>query len=257
MILLIGGTSETAPLALALADAGFRVLVSTATDVPLDVGTHRNISRRVGSLDRAGMLRLATERGIRLFVDASHPYAVSARKNARHAASELGIPYLSWIRPAVLVENELVIFRPNHKLAAETACSLGEPVLLTTGSRHLAPYVKAAERAGVKLVVRVLPHPASLEACRAAGIPEENVVAGRGPFSVEENLLVMRRFSIGVIVTKDSGIAGGVLEKIEAARKHGCRVVVVQRPEEVAGLIFSDVEELVAAVRKRDLSSGK
>ncbi len=34
MILLIGGTSETAPLAEALAGAGFKILVSTATTSP-------------------------------------------------------------------------------------------------------------------------------------------------------------------------------------------------------------------------------
>jgi len=254
MILLVGGTSETALLALALADAGYEVLVSTATDVPLDVGTHPNILRRIGVLDREGMLRLAIQHDIRLIVDASHPYAVAARKNARQTASELSIPYLSWIRPAVLAENESVIFRANHKSAAETACSFGVPVLLTTGSRHLVPYVVAAERAGVKLVVRVLSHPGSFEACRAAGVREENIVAGRGPFSVEDNLAVMQRFNIGVIVTKDSGVAGGVLEKIEAARIHGCPVVVVRRPKESTGSTFSDVEELVAAVR--NASSG-
>jgi len=257
MILLVGGTSETAPLALALADAGYEVLVSTATDVLLDVGTHPNISRRIGVLDREGMLRLAIQHDIRLIVDASHPYAVAARKNVRQTASALSVPYLSWNRPAVLAENESVIFRANHKAAAKTACSFGVPVLLTSGSRHLAPYVIAAERAGVKLVVRVLSHPSSLEACRAAGVSEENVVAGRGPFSVEDNLAVMQRFNIGVIVTKDSGVAGGVLEKIEAARIHGCPVVVVKRPKEVTGSTFSDVEELVAAVISVRSGSGK
>ena len=40
MILLLGGTSSTAEIALGLAAAGYRVLVSQATDVPLDVGRH-------------------------------------------------------------------------------------------------------------------------------------------------------------------------------------------------------------------------
>ncbi|MBF0509675.1 MAG: precorrin-6A/cobalt-precorrin-6A reductase [Deltaproteobacteria bacterium] len=43
MILLIGGTSETASFAEALAAAGFDVLVSTATDVALEVGRHPRI----------------------------------------------------------------------------------------------------------------------------------------------------------------------------------------------------------------------
>jgi precorrin-6A/cobalt-precorrin-6A reductase len=65
---------------------------------------------------------------------------------------------------------------------------------------------------------------------------------------VEENLAVLRRYKIGVMVTKDSGAAGGVPAKIEAARLHGCRVVVVQRPKGPDGQTFSDVSELVAEV---------
>ena len=247
MILLIGGTSETAPLALALAQVGFKVLVSTATDLTLDVGSHPNLSRRVGKLDRAGMYRLASENGIKLIVDAAHPYATSARANARKTAMELNIPYLGWLRPAVLEPHEWVIFRENHEPAAEVACSFGVPLLLTTGSTNLAPYVAAADRSGVELVVRVLAHPDSLEASRKAGVRESNIVTGRGPFSVDENLAVMRRFSIGVLVTKDSGVAGGVPAKLEAARILGCRVVVVQRPKESAGSMFFDVSKLVAA----------
>jgi precorrin-6A/cobalt-precorrin-6A reductase len=248
MILLIGGTSETAPLTSALAEAGLRVLVSTATDVTLDLICHPNVVRRVGKLDHEGMCRLVAQQDIRVIVDASHPYAATVRDNARKTAVERGIPYLNWMRPAALDDEEPVTFCENHEVAAETACFFGLPVLLTTGSRNLVPYVSAARRIGIELVVRVLPHPASVEACRAAGIFEPNIVTGRGPFSVEENLETMRRFNIGVLVTKDSGIAGGVPAKLEAARIHGCRVVAVQRPEGSAHMMFSDISNLVCAV---------
>ena len=45
-------------------------------------------------------------------------------------------------------------------------------------------------------------------------------------------------------MTKDSGKAGGVPEKLEAARKEGCRVVVVRRPEP-PGEYFDQVETLI------------
>ena len=121
-------------------------------------------------------------------------------------------------------------------------------MLLTTVSRNLIPYVAASSRAGVELFVRVLPHADSIEVCRSAEIPERNVLSGRGPFSVEENVETLRRFHIGVLVTKDSGVAGGVPAKIEAARIHGCRVVVVARPENITHATFSDVRDLVSAV---------
>jgi len=249
MILLIGGTRETRDLAMALADAGFEVLVTTATTVPLEVGDHPNIAHRAGVLDAAGMSHLVVEQGVDLIVDASHPYATVVRANARNAALERSIPYLSWLRPSALQPDDSVVVTEDHEHAAKTACSFGLPALLTTGSRNLAPYVAEAKRNGVALFVRVLAEPQSRAACLNAGIAEDHTVTGRGPFSLEENLAVLRKFNIGVMVTKDSGAAGGLPEKLEAARIHGCRVVVVRRPEESNAAAFTDVSQIVAAVR--------
>ncbi len=92
----------------------------------------------------------------------------------------------------------------------------------------------------------MLSHPGSIDTCRRAGIPGENIVSGRGPFSVEENLKVINKYGIGVLVTKDSGVAGGVPEKLEAARVAGCRVIIVQRPVESRDTQgFSEISELV------------
>jgi precorrin-6A/cobalt-precorrin-6A reductase len=246
VILLLGGTSETAPIATALAIAGFKVLVSTATDVPLNVGDHWDISRRSGKLDGDQMVRLANQRGVIAIVDASHPYATAVRANARSVADRLKIPYLSWARPPIPEQDSLTTSVPDHDTAANIAFSFGLPVLLTTGSRNLEPYVREANATGVRLVARVLSHPASIEACRRAGIADDNILSGRGPFSVEDNLSIIKKFGIRVLVTKDSGVAGGVLEKLEAAHLARCRVVLVQRPAKSSGLEgFSDVSELV------------
>jgi precorrin-6A/cobalt-precorrin-6A reductase len=248
MILLIGGTSETAPLAEAVAAAGFKVLVSTATQVPLGVGKHPNISSRSGKLDGEGMAQLAAKLGVRAIVDASHPYSLAARTNARKVAEDLNIPYFRWVRPPVATDGDYISFATDHESAARAACSFGLPVLLTTGSRNIIPYASEADRTGTLLVVRVLPHPDSVEACRRAGVPDEHIVKGRGPFSVEANRAVIREFGIGTLVTKDSGVEGGFPAKIEAARLENCRVVVVQRPNEISDQTFSSMAELVDAV---------
>ncbi|MBU3932175.1 MAG: precorrin-6A/cobalt-precorrin-6A reductase, partial [Proteobacteria bacterium] len=98
MILLIGGTSETAPLASGLAEAGYKVLVSTATTAPLAIGDHPRIARRAGRLDEEEMAALGKEKGIRAIVDASHPYAVAAHAATHNAAQRLGIPCLVFRR---------------------------------------------------------------------------------------------------------------------------------------------------------------
>jgi precorrin-6x reductase len=294
MILLIGGTSETAPLASGLAGAGYEVLVSTATDSRLNVGDHPRISRRAGRLDEEGMVAIGKEKGIRAIVDAAHPYAVAVHVAVQVAAQRLGIPCLVFRRPEALTPKSIprpnavpaegitsvldensptspagtnsipsidapfkiagrrpaspvesragaeagrikpsenpVRFAADHAEAAGMAFAEGRPVLLTTGSRNLAPYAEAARRTGILLAVRVLDIPESLAACRAAGIPENRIIAGRGPFSVEENLTAIRRFGIGAIVTKESGRAGGFDAKLTAAHRGNCQVIILRRP---------------------------
>jgi precorrin-6A/cobalt-precorrin-6A reductase len=87
-----------------------------------------------------------------------------------------------------------------------------------------------------------------MEACRLAGIDEQWIISGRGPFSKEDNLEVIRKFDIGVLVTKDSGIAGGVKDKLDAARLENCRVVIVRRPERTVETVFDTIRNLVEAV---------
>jgi precorrin-6A/cobalt-precorrin-6A reductase len=231
MILLIGGTSETAPLASGLAEAGYAVLVSMATAAPLAIGAHPRISRRTGRLDEEGMVALGKEKGIRAIVDAAHPYAEVAHKAAHNAAKRLEIPFLVFRRPEALTTESPVRFAADHAEAAEMAFAEGRPVFLTTGARNLTPYAEAARRTGVPLAVRILDAPESPAACRAAGIPEDRIIAGRGPFSVQENLAAIRRFDIGVIVTKESGRAGGFDAKLAAAQQANCRLIVLRRPD--------------------------
>jgi precorrin-6A/cobalt-precorrin-6A reductase len=314
MILLIGGTSETAPLASGLAEAGYAVLVSTATDAPLAIGDHPRISRRTGRLDEEGMVALGKEKGIRAIVDAAHPYAEVAHEAAHNAAKRLEIPCLVFRRPEALTpesgrrtdavpadkavpffaegrpaspagtasipsidapfkiavhrlaspvkspagaeagrikpSESPVRFAADHDEAAEMAFAEGRPVFLTTGARNLAPYAEAARRTGVPLAVRILDAPESPAACRAAGIPEDRIIAGRGPFSVQENLAAIRRFNIGVIVTKESGRAGGFDAKLAAAQQANCRLIVLRRPDTpAADPAFDHPAALIAALQ--------
>jgi len=250
MILLIGGTSETPPLAAGLAAAGYAVLVSTATDVPLAIEEHPRIRRRTGRLDEAGLVALAGEKGVRAIVDAAHPYAAAAHAAALDAAKRLGIPCLILRRPEADTSGMPVHFAADHREAAALAFADGRPVLITTGSRNLAPYAEAARRTGIPFAVRVLDAPESLAACRAAGIAADRIVAGRGPFTLEANLAAIRRFGIGVIVTKESGRAGGLDAKLAAAREANCLVVVIRRPEAPAAeFAFENPAALIAAMQ--------
>lgn len=250
MILLLGGTSETAGLATALAAAGWRTLVSTATDNALDVGSHPLIERRMGRMAKEAMAALMRDRGVTVIVDATHPYARDAKTMIAAVAHDTGLPLISYLRAGNKYDYERIHYAKDHDEAAVTAFSFSKPVLLTTGSRNLVPYVREREKSGIRLIARVLPHPESAAACAAAGLADEEVITGRGPFTVDENSAVIRQYGIGTLVTKESGDAGGVPEKVEAARREGCHVVIVDRPAPSTEHACVTVDEVVAAVRR-------
>ena len=59
------------------------------------------------------------------------------------------------------------------------------------------------------------------------GIPAERIVGAMGPFSLEDNVALIRRSGARILVTKASGTAGGFWEKVQAARETSCTLVVI------------------------------
>lgn len=248
MILLLGGTSEMTPIATALAERGLSALVSTATDFK-QVEPINNVEYRHGALDVEGLKAIVKERSIKVIVDATHPYAVGASAAAVEAARACRIPYFRYRRPVETPpESETVIHAQDHVDAAEKAFSFGRPVLLTTGSRNVAPYADVMKRTGIPLYVRALPVQESIDACLAAGVARENIITGKGPFSVEDNVALIESRKIGALVTKDSGTAGGAQWKLEAAKKTGCMTIVVLRPVDDHENAYEDIAALADAV---------
>lgn len=249
-VLLLGGTSETASLAMKIAGLGYRVLVSTATDASLQVGTHPAISRRCGRLGLEQMAVLLDEGDYSALVDATHPYASVVHRTARQACADTGRPYLRYQRQETPVKQDCWLSAESHEEAALLACQLRRPILLTIGSRNLGPYVQEARRQKVPLFARILNHEESICACDDAGLESSSRIFGRGPFSFEDNVALIRRHQIGVVVTKESGQVGGVEEKWRAANNEGCGFVVVKRPEESQVQCYACADELLLGLQK-------
>jgi precorrin-6A/cobalt-precorrin-6A reductase len=229
VILLLGGCAESPQLARMLVEHGYSVLFSKMTNLSLSGEGGTGVTVRMGPLDLAGMVALVRDQKIQTVVDATHPYAEQARQTAREASRMCGIPCFRFTRKVTEGLGDALRVR-THAEAARLAFSFGEPVLLTVGTRNIDVYANEWRRSRIPIFVRILPVPESIEACRVAGFPEVNILAAKGPFSVEANRATIQRHGIRVLVTKDGGVAGGMPEKMEAARLESCRVVLIERP---------------------------
>lgn len=257
MILLLGGTSETFRILAGLCAYGLPVMVSAAT--PLGKATleekmspelkvNGRVEVRCGRLDADGLADLIKVKGIRLVVDATHPYAREVSREAVLACQRMGIVCLRFSRPRQEPDMNQAVHRvPDYHSAARLAGVLGDRVFLTTGSKTVSIF--ATELAPVRLIVRVLPDPQTIARLLDLGIPARQIIAAQGPFSREFNLALFRDWRADVVVSKESGAAGGQEAKLAAARQLGLPVVLIERPPEAGPVrVYQDVDDLLRAV---------
>ena len=258
-IVIFGGTSEGRELSCELAKTGAEVVVSVASDYGVEEqGSAEGVTVECGPKEEAEIRAMIADADA--VIDATHPYAVIVTDNIRKAAEAEGVERLRLLRDESRIsidgsgkesdDDSLhgaagICFAEDAEDAARIAAQMGGRVLLTTGSKDLGIYGELLNPE--QLYPRVLPLISSIESCEAAGIPHRNIIAVQGPFSEELNKAVIREYEIDVMITKDSGAAGGFPEKISAAKDCQIPVIVITRPEE-EGLSF---EEILAVCRER------
>lgn len=248
-VLLFAGTEEGRRLSECLAGAGISHTVCVATQYgELVLQEHPVVKVHRGRMDREEIRAFLAAGDFLAVVDATHPYAREVTRNIRDAVAGMGIPCLRLKRDALSQPQkeggQVVCFDTNEDCAAALMRTEGN-ILLTTGSRGLSAYCVSEEMKS-RLYVRVLPSVESLSACMEQGICGRQIIAMQGPFTEQMNLAMLRQYEISVLVTKDSGSAGGFLEKLGAATQAGIPVFVIGRPEE-KGYSFA---EICAALEK-------
>jgi len=229
VILVLGGTSDARALVDEMGGAGYDVLLSTVTEYGAQLAAEGGAEVRSGALDDAELSRLVE--GASAVVDATHPFAAQISAATAAICARFERPYLRFQRPAGKLSDE-VIRAADAPAAARLAVELAAAgaILLTVGSKTVDVYARAAREAGVRLFARVLPTAESLAACTAAGLEPRDIVAMQGPTSAALDAALLLHLGATVLVTKESGDAGGLHEKLRAAELAGAAAVVVERP---------------------------
>lgn len=244
MILVLGGTIDGRGIARALRKAGREVLLTTTTTYGA-VLADEGITVRPGALDREALAALLGE--ATALVDATHPFATAISALAIELCAERGVPYLRFERPGSSLP-EGVHLAGDADEAARLAVGLaqGGTIFLTVGSKTLPAYLDAARAASCRVVARVLPTAAILAECEHLGMLPRDLIAMQGPTSTEVDTALLRHVAAKVLVTKESGPAGGVEEKFAAAEAAGIPVIVVGRPPVAYPRVVRTVQEVFA-----------
>lgn len=245
MILFLAGTSDARMLALALKEKGFDLLATVVTESGANELSQVGIDVRVGRLTDIEMAELIKEKNFRAVVDASHPFAEEASKNAMKAATLAGVPYIRYEREHGQYDNEKIISVENYEEAAELALKKKGVIFLATGSKTLEIFTKKLlAEPDIRLIARMLPRLDNMEKCERLGVPQKNIVAIQGPFTKEFNIALFKQYGVTLLISKESGKAGSVDEKLDAALELGIETILIGRPAIKYGTVFSSFEEI-------------
>lgn len=117
-------------------------------------------------------------------------------------------------------------------------------ILVTTGSKELEA-LRGLPGFAKRIFARILPQPEMVQKCMELGLSGRHIICMQGPFSEEMNYAMLRETNARILLTKESGAAGGFPEKLRGARRAGAAVVVVKRPVEEEGCSVEEVKALL------------
>lgn len=254
-IWLIGGTSDSAKIAAAIAAERFLCTVTVATDparalYPLC----SNLKIETGTIDSSQMNAFCLRERVAAIVDASHPYAVAVSQGAIAVAVQRQIPYLRYERDRVgsSILDKTTIELDSFETVVNGDYLNGQRVLLTVGCRALPLFQPWQNRA--TLFARILPAVNSLEVAMSAGFSSDRIIALRPPITAELEAALWRQWRISLVVTKASGEAGGEDIKRSVAAELGIPLIVVARPKVVYPQQTSEISDVITFCRQYLLS---
>ena len=240
-ILLYAGTTEGRKLASYLGRRGVRLHVCVATAYGESLlPEEKNITVTHDRMDSGQMGEFMRVFEPDYVIDATHPYAKEVTKNLKSACEVMQVPYLRLVRGSEETKESICV--ENMDEAIKYLEKTEGNILVTTGSKELESYTRLTDYES-RVYARVLSIGQVAVNCEELGFSGRHLICMQGPFTEDLNVAMLRQAQASWMVTKESGKAGGFLEKLRAAKKAGAKLVVIKRPGERSEEIAEDQKE--------------
>ena len=235
-LLILGGTTEASSLAYLISKTEFNATISYAGRVK-DI-RQQPINKIIGGFGGVdGLSSYIISNEITHLVDATHPFAVQISKNAILASQKTGIQHATLTRTQwqrLKGDNWHLV----HDIKAAAAMLNSNPrrVMLAIGRMHLEQFYENTQHF---YLLRLLDKPKE-----SLLFPNHVIQVSRGPFTTEQDKILLSKHKIDLIVAKNAG-GNATYAKIEAARQLGIQIIMIERPVIPDGLIFYSPEEVI------------
>lgn len=246
-LILFAGTTEGRELAELARGLGIKTVACVATDYGESlIEEGGSLSVNMGRLGEEAMKDLIRAEAPRLVLDATHPYADIVSRTIVSACKATGARYGRVQREAESHEGCLEF--PDLAALAEHLDKTPGVVFSSLGTKEAAG-LSGVSGAAERIWLRVLPSVDGLKMCLSAGFPAKHIICMQGPFSADLNEAMFEAVGAKILLTKDTGSAGGFPEKLEAARRCGMQVFVIKRPQDIPGESLDVWKEKLASGR--------
>ena len=215
MILVFGGTTEGRKAVEVLEEGGNTYYYSTKTGEQ-DITLHHG-QRIDGALDAEAMQTFCREHGIRLIVDAAHPFASQLHQTIAQVSELLNVPPIRYERIYPERDPEITWIDDYSQIPRDI-----HSLLATTGVQSITK-LKPLEAEGIRIYYRILQRESSIALALKQGASSEQLCYYEDPQDIP--------VEVEAILLKESGLSGGFSEKVEAAKAKSMRIIALKRPQ--------------------------
>ena len=235
-IFLLGGTKDSINIIEHIKDKYDSYILTTTTTeygakLAKEGGSDDTIAR---PLLKDEIKEILIDENFDVLIDATHPFAEHITQTSASLAEELDIAYVRFERPPTNLED----IDTSHIHYVNSFEDAGKLIASEFDDGNVLHFAGANTMEDIlrhvpvdRFYPRILKVESSINKCESLNVDPDHIIPMKGVASLEENLELIEKYDASVMITKESGDIGGVVEKIQAANQTDIAVIMIKRPE--------------------------